>query len=65
MNFSIPIKRSYLKVISAIASNFTVVWIVAIFAAESIQLLISNLFLAILSLIVALRTEDALEELEL
>lgn len=63
MNISFIATKAQLKVFSAICSNFTVVWIAALFATQNIATLTTNIILVIVSWKLAVKAEDLLEEL--
>ena len=61
MPFTI-LTRPRLKVLSAICSDLVVVWLVALFAADSAAALTKHLILATLFLFLAFQAEGTLEE---
>lgn len=60
-NMHIEITKSKLKVLSSIASNFFVVWIVASFATTNLFILTRNILAAIIALYIAFKAEEFLE----
>lgn len=61
MVISFMVKKSQLRVISAVSSNFVVVWLAALFTTRDIAALIFNIIVAILFWHLAAKAEDALE----
>lgn len=61
MTFSIKIRRSYLRVGSAVCSNLVVVFLVLIFGTRDIFVLTRNIALAILFLYLAVKAEDKVD----
>lgn len=63
MEVSFKLNRSILKVFSAICSNLFVVWFIASFATHNLFTLTFNIVAATLSLYLAIKSEQLLEEL--
>lgn len=61
MNLSFTLRRSHLQVFSAISSNFSVVFLLAMFATSDLLALTGNIVLAIVSIILAVVAEELLE----
>lgn len=61
MNFALTLTRYQLRVLSAVASNFAVVWFFAAFATRDAITLLGNLLFGIVSLWVAMIIEKKLE----
>lgn len=58
----IRIRKSHLKVFSAVCANFVVVWFVAAFATSDMFVLTRNVSLAIMALYAAILAEEELEK---
>lgn len=58
-----PLNRPQLKVVSALASNFAVIWLAAIIATRELLPLLSNLFLATLAISLTYDAEKHLDEI--
>ncbi len=57
-----PLNRPQLKIVSALASNFAVIWLAALFATKEVLPLLTNIFLAILAVSLAYDAERHLDE---
>lgn len=60
MNLELNFSHAHLKVLSAVLSNFVVVWLVAVFATRDPLSLTVNLIFATLSWYCAAKIEEAL-----
>lgn len=63
MTFKLNIRRSHLRVGSAVCSNLVVVFLVLIFGTRDIFVLTRNIALAILFLYLAVKAEDKADEI--
>lgn len=61
MKFSLRISKAHLRVASAVFSNFVVLWLGAVFATRDIFALTTNILLAIVSLYLAIKSEEILQ----
>ena len=61
--FTIEVTRPYLRVFSSIFSNLCAGWIFSIFIARNPLVLTGNILGAIVSLYLAIKVENLLEEL--
>lgn len=62
MRFYFELKRPHLKVLSAVCSNFVVVWLIALFGTKDLLILTGDILLAMLSWYLAIKAEEALEK---
>lgn len=63
MTFTINIRRSHLRVSSALCSNLAVVFLILIFGTKDIFVLTRNIVLVIMFVYLAVKAEDRVDEL--
>lgn len=59
---TIELTRPQLKVISSVSKNLVVVWIAAMLATNNLFALLVDYFYAMISLYIAIKAEEALED---
>lgn len=63
MKFSFRLTRAELKVVSAICTEFFVVWILAILGTTDLFILTMDIVFAIIFLVLAIKTEEESEKI--
>lgn len=63
MKFPYKLTRAQLKVISALCTEFVVVWILAILGTRDLFILTMDITFAIIFLVLAIKTEEASEKI--
>lgn len=66
MQLTFELTIAQVKVVSAIASNFAVVWFAAIFATNDFLVLLGDIFFAFFAIVstrIAIRAEELLENI--
>ena len=61
MKLEFTLRKSYFQVFSAICSNFSVAFILALFATKELLVLTVNIMAAIVSIVLAILSEEILE----
>ncbi|MEK7534525.1 MAG: hypothetical protein AAB600_04265 [Patescibacteria group bacterium] len=64
MKLAFELRRSHLKVFSAVCSNLVVVWLIAIFTTKDLFVIIRDIIVAVLAWYSTVAAEEVLEKHE-